>query len=112
MFSLEVAFSILLRTHLSFHFDAILEGAGATILPLGCPWRPLEPLLELSWALVGLTVPSLGALWDSLWSFGWVLSLRCEVAKVWVLEHFGTARAPLYCFWGVFCARQASSWVQ
>ena len=71
----------------------------------------MEPLLELSWAPVGLTGPSLGALWDSLRGFGWVLSLRCEVAKVCVLEHLGTARAPLYCFRGVFCAREASSWV-
>ena len=30
------------------------------------------------------------------------------MAKVWVLEHLGTARAPLYCFRGVFCAREAS----
>ena len=58
----------------------------------------MEPLLELSWAPVGLT-------------FGWVLSLRCEVAKVCVLEHLGTARAPQNCFRGVFCAREASSWV-
>ena len=34
------------------------------------------------------------------------------MAKVWVLEHLGTARAPLYCFRGVFCAREASLWVQ
>ena len=33
------------------------------------------------------------------------------MAKVLVLEHLGTARAPLYCFWGVFCAREASFWV-
>ena len=33
------------------------------------------------------------------------------MAKVWVLEHKGTARALLYCSWGVFCAREASSWV-
>ena len=58
----------------------------------------MEPLLELSWAPVGVTGPSLGALWDSLRGFGWVLSLRCEVAKVCVLEHLGTAR-------------EASSWV-
>ena len=67
--------------------------------------------LELSWAPVGLTGPSLGALWDSQRGFGWVLSFRCGVAKVCVLEHLGTARAPLYCFRGVFCAREASSWV-
>ena len=41
----------------------------------------------------------------------WVFSLGCEVAKVWVLEHLGTARASLYCFRGVFCAREASLWV-
>ena len=39
------------------------------------------------------------------------MSLRCEVAKVCALEHFGTARETLYCFWGGFCAREASSWV-
>ena len=53
----------------------------------------------------------MGALLDSLRGFGLVLSLRCEVAKVCVLEHLGTGRAPLYCFRGVFCAREASSWV-
>jgi hypothetical protein len=68
--------------------------------------------LELSWAPAVLTGRSLGALWDSLWSFGSVLSLRCEASKVWVLEQLGTARAPLYSFWGVFCAREASSWVR
>ena len=75
------------------------------------PLASFGPLLQLSWAPVGLAGPSLGALWDSLRGFGWVLSLRCEVAKVCVLEHLGTARAPLYCFRGVFCAREASSWV-
>ena len=89
MFFLGITFSTVLRTPLDLHFGVIL----ATILPLGCPWRPLEPLLELSWASVG------------------VLSLRCEVAKVCVLEHLGTARAPLYCFRGVLCAREASSWI-
>ena len=83
---------------------------GVTILPQGCPWRPLEPLLELSWAPVSLTGPSLGALWDSLRGFGWILSLRCEVAKVCVFwstwappgrhytasgEPFALARLPL-----------------
>ena len=111
MFSLGIAFSTVLRTPLNLHFGVILGGLGATILSPGCPWRPLEPLLELSWAPVGLTGPWLGALWDSLRGFGWVLSLRCEVAKVCVLEHLGTGRAPLYCFRGVFCAREASSWV-
>ena len=95
--------STVLRTPLDLHFGVILGGGlGATILPLGCPWRPLEPLLELSWAPVGVTGPSLGALWDSLRGFGWVLSLRREVPKVCVLEHLGTARAPLYCFRGSF----------
>ena len=79
VFSLVVAFSTLFRTALSLHFGAILGSLGATILPLGLPWGPLEPLLELSWAPVGLIGPSLGALW-SLGSFGWIFSLRCEVA--------------------------------
>ena len=104
-----IAFSTVLRTPLDLHFGAILRGLGATILSPGCPWRPLEPLLELSWAPVGVTGPS--ALWDSRRGFGWVLSLCCEVAKVCVLEHLGTARQPLYCFRGVFCAREAFSWV-
>ena len=88
-----------------------MGGPVATILPLGCPWRPFGSLLELSWAPAALTGRSLGALWGSLWSFGSVLSLRCEASKVWVLDQLGTARAPLYSFWGVFCAREASSWV-
>ena len=75
-----------------------MGGAGRHYTPSGgCPWRPLEPLFP-----DGVTGPSLGALWDSLKGFGWVLSLRCEVAKVSVLEHLGTARAPLYCFQGSF----------
>ena len=111
MFSLVVAFSILLRAPLDFHFGAILAGAGATILPLKCPWRPLEPLLELSWAPIGLTGPSLDGLWDSLWSFGWVLSLRCEVAEVWVLEHLGHRQGATILLPGAFCAREASFWV-
>ena len=86
-------------------------GPVATKLPLGCPWRPFGSLLELSWAPAALTGRALGALWGSLWSFGSVLSLRCEASKVWVLDQLGTARAPLYSFWGVFCAREASSWV-
>ena len=85
-----------------------MGGPVATILPLGCPWRPFGSLLELSWAPAALTGRSLGALWGSLWSFGSVLSLRCEASKVWVLDQLGTARAPLYSFWGVFCAREAS----
>ena len=88
-----------------------MGGPVATILPLGCPWRPFGPLLELSWPPAALTGRSLGALWGSLWSFWSVLSLRCEASKVWVLDQLGTARAPLYSFWGVFCAREASSWV-
>ena len=88
-----------------------MGGPGATILPLGCPWRPFGPLLDLSWAPTGLTGRSLGALQDSLWSFGVVLSLRSETSKVWVLEDLGAAGAPLYSFWGVFCAREASFWV-
>ena len=81
VFSLVVTFSTLFRIPLSLHFGAILGGPGATMLSLGCPWAPLEPLLELSWAPVGLIGPSLGALWDALGSFGWVFSSRCEVAK-------------------------------
>ena len=73
MFSLGIAFSTVLRTPLDLHVDVILGGLGATILPLGCPWRPLEPLLALSWVPVGVTGPLLGALWDSLRGFGWVL---------------------------------------
>ena len=86
--------------------ESVLGGPVATILPLGCPWRPFGSLLELSWAPAALT-----ALWGSLWSFGSVLCLRCEASKVWVLDQLGTARAPLYSFWGVFCAREASCWV-
>ena len=100
-----------MRSRLDLHFGAVLGGPVATILPLGCPWRPFGSLLELSWAPAALTGRSLGALWGSLWSFGSVLSLRCEASKVWVLDQLGTARAPLYSFWGVFCAREASSWV-
>ena len=74
VFSLAVVFSTLLRTLLDLPFGGILGGLGATILPLGCPWRPLEPLLELYYAPVGVTGPSLGALWDSLRGFGLVLS--------------------------------------
>ena len=111
VFSVGIAFSTVLRTPLDLHVGVIWGGLGATILPLGCPWRPLEPLLELYWAPVGLTGPSVGALWDSLRDFEWVSSLRCEVAKVCVFWHLGTAMAPLYCFRGVFCAREASSWV-
>ena len=107
VFSLGVTFSTVLRTPLDLQFRVIW----ATILPLGCPWRPSEPVLELSWAPISVTGPSLGGLWDSLRGFGWVLSTRCEVAKVCVLEHLGTVRAPLYCFWGVSCACEASSWV-
>ena len=67
MFSLVVVFSTLLRVPLDLHFGAILSGAGATILPLGCPWRPLESLLELSWAPIGVTGPSLDVeLWLGL----------------------------------------------
>ena len=71
------------------------------------PFRaPLGALL----GTFGLTPRSLGALWGSLWSFGSDLSLRSKASKVWVLDHLGTARAPLYSFWGVFGAREASSW--
>ena len=28
--------------------------------------------------------------------------MRCKIAKVYVLEHLGTSRAPLYCFRGSF----------
>ena len=107
MFSLVVAFPTLFRIPLSLHFDAIFGGAGATILPLGCLWDPLEPLLELSWAAVGLTGPSLGAFWDALRSFGLldaVKWLKCVVWSTWVPpgSHFSAsegsfalARLPL-----------------
>ena len=84
-------------------------GAGRHYTPSGVPLASFGARLGALLGPVSVTGPSLGALYDSLRGFGWVLPLRCEVAKVCVLEHLGTARAPLYCFRGVFCAREASS---
>ena len=76
MFSLGIAFSTVLRTLLDLHFGVILGGLGATILPLGCPWRPLEPLLDS----LGPPLVSLGPLWDPL-----ALSKRLWVGLVLTL---------------------------
>ena len=71
--SLGIVFPTVLRTPLDLHVDVVFGCLGATILSLGCPWRPLEPLLELSWAPVGLIGRPLG-LSKGLW-VGLVLTL-------------------------------------
>ena len=54
---------------LDLHFGIILGGLGATILPPGFPWRPLEPLLGscwCHWALVGRPLGLSKGLWVGL----------------------------------------------
>ena len=70
-------------------------------------WDPLEAF----WGFVTLSRPSVSSLWVSLWSFGSDFFCALKPSKVWVLDHLGAARAPLYSFWVAFCAREASSWV-
>ena len=79
----EPFFSTVFRIPLDLHFGAIWEGAGRHYTPSGVPLASFGNPLR-AWVPVGLTGPSLGALWDSLRGFGWVLSSRCEVAKVCV----------------------------
>ena len=67
VFFVGITFSTVLHTPLDLHVGIILGGLGATILPLGCPRRPLEPLLGprwCHWALVGRPLGLSKGLWD------------------------------------------------
>ena len=102
MFSLVVTFSTLFRTALSLHFGAILGSPGATMLPLGCPWGPLEALLELSWAPVGLTGPSLGAFWD--------LASGIRESGVWGRSRFWNLESGVYNLESGVCNLEPGVW--
>ena len=87
------------------------EGPGRHYTPSGVSLAPFWDPLEALWGFVTLSRPSVSSLWVSLWSFGSDFFCALKPSKVWVLDHLGAARAPLYSFWVAFCAREASSWV-